>query len=70
MVPGLITGLCFTNQQAFKENLGLQLEYRISSVQCSSGVEPGSSNTRCIKFLRAWLILTCRRKLTFSQWRF
>jgi translocation-and-assembly-module (TAM) inner membrane subunit TamB-like protein len=42
---GLSTGLC---PSAFKENLGLQLEYRISSVySAQAAVEPGSSNTGC-----------------------
>jgi translocation and assembly module TamB len=45
---GLTTGLCFTNQEAFKDNLGLQLEYRISSVySAQAAVEPGSSSSRC-----------------------
>jgi hypothetical protein len=44
---GLTTGLCFVNPGAFKENLGLQLEYRISSVySAQAAIEPGSSN-RC-----------------------
>ena len=47
---GLSTGLCFFNQAAFKENLGLQLEYRISPVySAQAAIEPGSSNTRCDK---------------------
>jgi autotransporter translocation and assembly factor TamB len=47
---GLSTGLCFVNQAAFKENLGLQLEYRISSLySAQAAIEPGSSNTRCDK---------------------
>jgi translocation and assembly module TamB len=42
---GLSTGLC---PSAFKENLGLQLEYRISSVySAQAAIEPGSSNTKC-----------------------
>ena len=42
---GLSTGLC---PSAFKENLGLQLEYRISSLySAQAAVEPGSSNTGC-----------------------
>ncbi len=45
---GLSTGLCFVNTANFKENLGLQLEYRISSVySAQAGVEPGSSEGRC-----------------------
>jgi len=45
---GLSTGLCFVNQANFKENLGLQLEYRISSLySAQAGVEPGSSEGRC-----------------------
>jgi hypothetical protein len=44
---GLSTGLC---PSAFKENLGLQLEYRISSVySAQAAIEPGSSNTGCGK---------------------
>ncbi|MEA2767028.1 MAG: translocation and assembly module TamB, partial [Gemmatimonadaceae bacterium] len=47
---GLSTGLCFVNSSAFKENLGLQLEYRISSLySAQAAIEPGSSNTRCDK---------------------
>jgi translocation and assembly module TamB len=47
---GLSTGLCFVNPSAFKENLGLQLEYRISSsYSAQAAIEPGSSNTRCDK---------------------
>jgi hypothetical protein len=47
---GLSTGLCFVNQAAFKENLGLQLEYRISSLySAQAAIEPGSSSTRCDK---------------------
>jgi hypothetical protein len=50
VVPGLSTGLCFVNTSAFKENLGLQLEYRISSVySAQAAIEPGSSNTKCAK---------------------
>ena len=45
---GLSTGLCFANSSAFKDNLGLQLEYRISSVySAQAAIEPGSSNTKC-----------------------
>ena len=45
---GLSTGLCFVNQANFKENLGLQLEYRISSLySAQAGIEPGSSEGRC-----------------------
>ena len=47
---GLSTGLCVVNPTAFKDNLGLQLEYRISSLySAQAGIEPGSSNTRCDK---------------------
>lgn len=47
---GLSTGLCFLDTGAFKENLGLQLEYRISSLySAQAAIEPGSSNTRCGK---------------------
>lgn len=45
---GLSTGLCFVNTNAFKENLGLQLEYRISPLySAQAAIEPGSSSTRC-----------------------
>jgi translocation and assembly module TamB len=45
---GLSTGLCFVNRGAFKENLGLQLEYRISPLySAQAAIEPGSSNSRC-----------------------
>jgi hypothetical protein len=44
----LSTGLCFTDPTFFKENLGLQLEYRISSVySAQAGLEPGSSDAVC-----------------------
>jgi hypothetical protein len=47
---GLSTGLCFVNRGAFKENLGLQLEYRINSLySAQAAIEPGSSNSRCEK---------------------
>jgi autotransporter translocation and assembly factor TamB len=47
---GLSTGLCFVNSGAFKENLGLQLEYRISSLySAQAAIEPGSSDRRCEK---------------------
>ena len=47
---GLSTGLCFVNTRAFQENLGLQLEYRISSLySAQAAIEPGSSNTKCDK---------------------
>jgi translocation and assembly module TamB len=47
---GLSTGLCVVNSTAFKDNLGLQLEYRISSLySAQAGIEPGSSNSRCDK---------------------
>ncbi len=47
---GLSTGLCFINTRAFQENLGLQLEYRISSLySAQAAIEPGSSNTKCDK---------------------
>jgi translocation and assembly module TamB len=42
---GLSTGLCPSD---FNKNLGLQLEYRISSVySAQAAIEPGSANTRC-----------------------
>ncbi|HET7613815.1 MAG TPA: translocation/assembly module TamB domain-containing protein [Gemmatimonadaceae bacterium] len=45
---GLSTGLCFVNSAAFKENLGLQLEYRFNSLySAQAAIEPGSSSTRC-----------------------
>jgi translocation and assembly module TamB len=44
----LSTGLCFTDPTFFKENLGLQLEYRINSVySAQAGLEPGSSDAVC-----------------------
>ncbi|MFL5482201.1 MAG: translocation/assembly module TamB domain-containing protein [Gemmatimonadaceae bacterium] len=44
---GLSTGLCFVSSSLFKENLGLQLEYRISPVlSAQAAIEPGSS-ARC-----------------------
>ncbi|MFL5502981.1 MAG: translocation/assembly module TamB domain-containing protein, partial [Gemmatimonadaceae bacterium] len=47
---GLSTGLCFVNRGAFKDNLGLQLEYRISPVySAQAAIEPGSNNSRCEK---------------------
>jgi autotransporter translocation and assembly factor TamB len=47
---GLTTGLCFVNTSSFKENLGLQLEYRINSMySAQAAIEPGSSNTKCVK---------------------
>jgi hypothetical protein len=47
---GLSTGLCFVNRGAFKENLGLQLEYRINSLySAQAAIEPGSSDRRCEK---------------------
>ncbi|HZE07962.1 MAG TPA: translocation/assembly module TamB domain-containing protein [Gemmatimonadaceae bacterium] len=46
---GLSTGLCFVNPSLFKENLGLQLEYRINSVySAQAAIEPGSSDIRCV----------------------
>ena len=45
---GLSTGLCFVNPSLFKENLGLQLEYRISPVySAQAAIEPGTINNRC-----------------------
>ena len=45
---GLSTGLCFVNPTLFKENLGLQLEYRISPLlSAQAAIEPGSSTDRC-----------------------
>jgi translocation and assembly module TamB len=47
---GLSTGLCFVNRGAFKDNLGLQLEYRISSLySAQAAIEPGSSDTKCAR---------------------
>jgi hypothetical protein len=38
------------NPAAFKENLGLQLEYRINALySAQAAIEPGSSNSRCDK---------------------
>lgn len=45
---GLSTGLCFVNPTLFKENLGLQLEYRINPMlSAQAAIEPGSSSARC-----------------------
>jgi autotransporter translocation and assembly factor TamB len=45
---GLSTGLCFVNRGSFTDNLGLQLEYRISSLySAQAAIEPGSSDTKC-----------------------
>ncbi|MEX1186593.1 MAG: hypothetical protein WEA80_08375, partial [Gemmatimonadaceae bacterium] len=42
---GLSTGLCRAN---FAENLGLRLEYRISStLSAEGGIEPGSGELAC-----------------------
>ena len=47
---GLSTGLCFVNPSSFKENLGLQLEYRINAIySAQAAIEPGSSDARCSK---------------------
>jgi len=44
----LSTGFCFVNPTFFKENLGLQLEYRINSIySAQAGLEPGSSDAVC-----------------------
>ena len=72
---GLSTGLCFVNPSAFKENLGLQLEYRISAVySAQAAIEPGSSNTRCDK-VTANIINTTQTPPQlgfdlFRNWRF
>jgi hypothetical protein len=72
---GLSTGLCFLNSGAFKENLGLQLEYRISSLySAQAAIEPGSSNTRCDKGATAPLTPTQTPPQLgfdlFRNWRF
>jgi translocation and assembly module TamB len=72
---GLSTGLCFVNSTAFKDNLGLQLEYRISSLySAQAAIEPGSSNTRCDKASTAPLIATQTPPQLgfdlFRNWRF
>jgi translocation and assembly module TamB len=72
---GLSTGLCFVNPSAFKENLGLQLEYRISSLySAQAAIEPGSSNTRCDKGTPATIQLTQTPPQLgfdlFRNWRF
>jgi hypothetical protein len=47
---GLSTGLCFVNSTAFKENLGLQLEYRISPIySAQAAVEPGTNSSLCVR---------------------
>jgi autotransporter translocation and assembly factor TamB len=72
---GLSTGLCFVNSTAFKDNLGLQLEYRISSLySAQAAIEPGSSNTRCDKGSTQTLIATQTPPQLgfdlFRNWRF
>jgi translocation and assembly module TamB len=72
---GLSTGLCFVNQAAFKENLGLQLEYRISSLySAQAAIEPGSSSTRCDRSATAPLSPTQTPPQLgfdlFRNWRF
>ena len=47
---GLSTGLCFVNSTSFKDNLGLQLEYRFNSLySAQAAIEPGSSDAKCSK---------------------
>jgi hypothetical protein len=47
---GLSTGLCFASSSTFKDNLGLQLEYRIKSLySAQAAIEPGSSDARCAR---------------------
>jgi hypothetical protein len=71
---GLSTGLCFVNPSAFKENLGLQLEYRINSLySAQAAIEPGSSNTRCDRASTAPIITQTPSQLGFDlfrNWRF
>jgi translocation and assembly module TamB len=71
---GLSTGLCFVNSTAFKDNLGLQLEYRISSLySAQAAIEPGSSNTRCDKGSAPILATQTPPQLGFDlfrNWRF
>jgi translocation and assembly module TamB len=69
---GLSTGLC---PSAFKENLGLQLEYRISSaLSAQAAIEPGSSNTGCGKTTTPNIQLTQTPSQLgfdlFRNWRF
>jgi hypothetical protein len=71
---GLSTGLCFVNPSAFKENLGLQLEYRINALySAQAAIEPGSSNTRCDKGSAPSIITQTPPQLGFDlfrNWRF
>lgn len=71
---GLSTGLCFVNSSNFKENLGLQLEYRISSVySAQAGVEPGSSEAKCTTSGNQALRQSTPSQLGFDlfrNWRF
>jgi translocation and assembly module TamB len=71
---GLSTGLCFLNSNAFKDNLGLQLEYRISALYTAqAAIEPGSSNTRCDKGSAPSIITQTPPQLGFDlfrNWRF
>lgn len=47
---GLSTGLCFVNANNFKDNFGLKIEYRFSSIYTAqAGVEPGSSDVTCAR---------------------
>jgi len=68
---GLSTGLC---PSAFNKNLGLQLEYRISSLySAQAAIEPGSSNLKC-GATQAQAILTQTPPQVgfdlFRNWRF
>jgi hypothetical protein len=66
--------LCFLNSNAFKDNLGLQLEYRISALYTAqAAIEPGSSNTRCDKGSAPPILTQTPPQLGFDlfrNWRF
>jgi autotransporter translocation and assembly factor TamB len=69
---GLSTGLC---PSAFKDNLGLQLEYRISSVySAQAAIEPGTNNTKACGASTANIQLTPTPPQLgfdlFRNWRF
>jgi translocation-and-assembly-module (TAM) inner membrane subunit TamB-like protein len=69
---GLSTGLC---PSAFTQNLGLQLEYRISSVySAQAAIEPGTNNTKSCGTTNAPIQLTQTPPQLgfdlFRNWRF
>ena len=69
---GLSTGLC---PSAFTQNLGLQLEYRISSVySAQAAIEPGTNNTKSCGTTSATIQLTQTPPQLgfdlFRNWRF